>query len=291
MPIDGIVRAVNLLPPDMRGASKATAELGARPEATGGAGPFVVLGVLAACVAGAAGYVLTTNTISQRQADLDAVTAQQQAIAGQIAQLKPFADFEALAAGRATTVKDIAESRFDWDQALRDLARAVPQDVTLKSLEGSVSAAAGGAGAVRGAISAPAITLQGCAPGQTQVARLMARLRNIDGVTRVSLSKSDKTPDGVRQRHGQREFDQRNAAPCGGGARPDFEVVAFFETDTKATQAADTTIGHRHRRGSGRDAHADGLAGRAAARPRRRRRPRPAATRRPRAPPQGGVSP
>jgi capsular exopolysaccharide synthesis family protein len=31
----------------MRGATKATAELGARPEATGGAGPFVVLGVLA----------------------------------------------------------------------------------------------------------------------------------------------------------------------------------------------------------------------------------------------------
>jgi Tfp pilus assembly protein PilN len=242
MPIDGIVRAVNLLPPDMRGASKATAELGARPEATGGAGPFVVLGVLAACVAGAAGYVLTTNTISQRQADLDAVTAQQQAIAGQIAQFKPFADFEALAAGRVSTVKDIAESRFNWDQTLRDLARAVPQDVTLKSLEGSVSAAAGGSGAVRGAISAPAITLQGCAPGQSQVARLMARLRNIDGVTRVSLSKSDNTLTESASASGS-EFDQRNAAPCGGGTNPDFEVVAFFETDTKATQAADTTSG------------------------------------------------
>ena len=48
MPIDGSVRAVNLLPPDMAGASKASGDLGARPEATGGAGPFVVLGVLAA---------------------------------------------------------------------------------------------------------------------------------------------------------------------------------------------------------------------------------------------------
>ncbi len=240
MPIDGIVRAVNLLPPDMRGASKASAELGARPEATGGAGPFVVLGVLAACVAGAAGYVLTTNTISQRQADLDAVNAQQQQIAGQIAQLKPFADFEALAAGRATTVKDIAESRFNWDQALRDLARAVPADVTLKSLDGSVSAAAGGEGAVRGAIAAPAITLQGCAPGQTQVARLMARLRNIDGVTRVSLSKSDNAQTESANASGT-EFDRRNAAPCGNGANPEFEVIAFFETETKATQAADAS--------------------------------------------------
>jgi Tfp pilus assembly protein PilN len=226
----------------MRGASKATAELGARPEATGGAGPFVVLGVLAACVAGAAGYVLTGNTISQRQADLDAAKAQQQQVAGQVAKLKPFADFEALAAGRVTTVKDIAASRFDWDQALRDLARAVPADVTLKALDGSVSAAAGGEGAVRGAISAPAITLQGCAPGQTQVARLMARLRNVDGVTRVSLSKSDKTQTESSSSDGS-EADRRNAAPCGDGARPQFEVIAFFETETKATQAADAASG------------------------------------------------
>ena len=52
------MRAVNLLPTDLRGASKATAERGAGPEATGGAGAFVVLGVLAACVAGTAAYVL-----------------------------------------------------------------------------------------------------------------------------------------------------------------------------------------------------------------------------------------
>jgi Tfp pilus assembly protein PilN len=227
----------------MRGASKASAELGARPEATGGAGPFVVLGVLAACVAGAAGYVLTSNTISQRQADLDAAKAQQQAVAGQVAKLKPFADFEALAAGRVTTVKDIAASRFDWDQALRDLARAVPADVTLKSLDGSVSASAGGEGAVRGAIPAPAITLQGCAPGQTQVARLMARLRNVDGVTRVSLSKSDKTQTESSSGGEASEAERRNAQPCGTGARPEFEVIAFFETETKATQAADAASG------------------------------------------------
>ena len=113
MPIDPIVRAVNLLPPDMRGASKATAELGARPEATGGAGPFVVLGVLAACVAGVSGYVLTNNTIKQRQADLTAVTAQQNALASKVAELKPFADFDATTNSRVSTVKDLAGHRFD----------------------------------------------------------------------------------------------------------------------------------------------------------------------------------
>jgi|1185.fasta_scaffold14204_2 Tfp pilus assembly protein PilN len=236
MPIDGSVRAVNLLPPDMAGASKASADLGgARPEATGGAGPFVLLGVLAACVAGVAGYVLTQNTIKQRQADFTAVTAQQQALAGKAEALRPFADFGTLANARVTTVKDLASSRFDWDQALRDLARAIPQDVTLKTLSGNVSGNDGGS--VRGAISAPAITLDGCAPGQTQVARLMARLRGIDGVTRVSLSKSDVVANENAALTGT-ATERRNALPCGTGARPNFQVVAFFEKATNAAAAA-----------------------------------------------------
>ncbi len=124
------VRAVNLLPPDTRGASKSSAELAVGPEAKGGAGAFVVLGVLAACVAGVAGIVVTDNTIKQRSADLDAVAQQQQAMQAQVTKLKPYADFDAIAKARVQTVRDLAGSRFDWEQALRDLSRAIPQDVT-----------------------------------------------------------------------------------------------------------------------------------------------------------------
>ena len=156
------MRAVNLLPPDTRGASKASAELGAGPEATGGAGAFVVLGVLAACVAGVAGHVLTNNTIKQRQADLAEVTSAPAGARSQAAQLKPYADFDAMAKARVQTVKDLAGSRFDWEQALRDLSRAIPADVTLKSLTGDISTGAGGGGSpLRSAIAAPAITITG----------------------------------------------------------------------------------------------------------------------------------
>jgi Tfp pilus assembly protein PilN len=219
----------------MPGASKVSGDTGARPEVTGGAGPFVVLGVLAACVAGAAGYVLSTNTIKQHKADLAAVTAQEQVVAAQSAQLRPFADFGAIANGRVATVRDLASSRFDWEQVLRDLSRAVPDDVALKDIKGDLSQDAGGS--VRGAIAAPAITLQGCAPGQTQVARLMARLRNVDGVTRVSLTKSDNSL--VTGAAGAlTERAARNAQPCGDGKRPQFEVVAFFEDAPAAVKAA-----------------------------------------------------
>ena len=241
------MRAVNLLPPDTRGASKVSADLGAGPEAKGGAGPFVVLGVLAACVAGAAGYVLTENTVKQRTADLAEATAQQQAIARQAAELRPYADFDAMARARVATVKDIAGSRFDWEQVLRDLSRAIPADVTLKALTGDTANGAGGAGGassqLRSAINAPAITLQGCAPGQTEVSRLLARLHDVQGVTRVTLSKSTKTKVETRGDSSGSKADQRNAMPCGTGKRPDFELVMFFEKAAETVAKAPSATG------------------------------------------------
>ena len=241
------MRAANLLPPDTRGASKVSADLGAGPEAKGGAGPFVVLGVLAACVAGAAGYVLTENTVKQRTADLAEATAQQQAIARQAAELRPYADFDAMAKARVATVKDIAGSRFDWEQVLRDLSRAIPADVTLRSLTGDTANGAGGAGgassALRTAINAPAITLQGCAPGQTEVSRLLARLHDVQGVTRVTLSKSTKTKVETRGDSSGSKADQRNAMPCGTGKRPSFELVMFFEKAAETVAKAPSATG------------------------------------------------
>jgi len=248
VPIPQVVRAVNLLPPDTRGASKASAQRGAGPEATGGGtGAFIVLGVLAACVAGVAGHVLVDNSVKQREADLAAAEARQQAVARQAAELKPYADFDALANQRVQTVKDIAGSRFDWEQVLRDLSRAIPADVTLRSLTGDVATGAGGAGGsastLRGAINAPAITIQGCAPGQTQVARLLARLHDIDGVTRVSLSRSSKQRVEANTDDTAPEAEQRNAQPCGTGKRPEFEAVLFFETSAEAVAKTPSATG------------------------------------------------
>jgi Tfp pilus assembly protein PilN len=225
-----------------RASSKAPAELGAGPEASGGSGAFVVLGVLAACVAGVAGVVTTTNQIKQRQVDLASVTARQQALAGKAAQLKPFADFDSMASARVQTVRDLASSRFDWEQAMRDLGRAIPADVTLKRLTGDVSTDSGGGGSsnLRGSISAPAITIDGCATGQTEVARLMARLHDIDGVTRVSLSKSDVVSSKADATGSASADAQRAATPCGAGNRPDFEIVMFFEHAAAAVTAPAT---------------------------------------------------
>ena len=225
------MRAVNLLPPDLRSGPKGSAPAVSSGVENSGAGAFVVLGVLAFAVCALAAYVLAGNTVKDRQAELAAATAKSAAVTQQVASLKPYADFESVANARVQTVTDLANSRFDWEQALRDLSRAVPADVTIGSFKGdlgggSAAAGAGGSG-IRGAITAPAITLTGCTYSQTKVAVLMARLRTIDGVTRVSLSKSDKEASNAAG--GGDRLAPNVSGYCGKANVPSFEVVVFFE--------------------------------------------------------------
>jgi Tfp pilus assembly protein PilN len=234
------MRAVNLLPSDLRASAPASAR-GTRPERerVEGSGAYVVLGALVLCLAMLAAYVLTSNTVEQKQSDLAAVTAEADATVQAAAKLKPYADFEAMAKARVETVRGLAAARFDWEQALRDLSRAVPAEVKLESLTGDMGLAGtggGGGNELRGSIQAPAISLDGCANTQRGVARLMARLRGVDGVTRVSLSKSEKTATGD-------SGSTESVSPCSGANPPSFSIVVFFERSAAlaaiATPAAD----------------------------------------------------
>lgn len=227
------MRAVNLLPSDLRGAATKPAR-GARPEPVQGIGAYVVLGALALCVAAFAGYVLTTNGIKQREADLDAAKQRTAAATAKAAALKPYADFEALASARVETVRGLAAARFDWERALRDLSHAFPADAKLTTLNGDMGlpgSAAGGGDALRGSIQAPAITMTGCATSQTGVARMMARIKAVDGVTRVSLSKSD-----VGATPGSGAGVSAAAIPACGKNPATFSVVAFFERSAALSQ-------------------------------------------------------
>jgi Tfp pilus assembly protein PilN len=233
------MRAVNLLTPELRSSQKGSGA--PRPSAMdtkGGLGAFIVLGALALVVAGVAGYVLSTNVLKQKQSDLAAVSAKNDATVKRAAELKPYEDFQTLARERASTVQALASARFDWEQSLRDLSRALPSNVYLSSLKGTVGSGGGnsapGSG-IRGAIGgAPAIELAGCTRSQPAVATMMSRLRNVQGVTRVSLSKSEKASP-LAGGGGL-------VNPCGKGSPPNFEVVVFFEKATVA-EALQTATG------------------------------------------------
>jgi Tfp pilus assembly protein PilN len=236
------MKAINLLPTDLRGAAKSApkAKAAGPSDEPGGIAAFVVLGALAACVAALAVYVLTTNTVKDRQAQLDAVTAEATTANQRVAELKPYADFQQMAETRIQTVKDLATSRFDWEQAMRDVSRVVPGDVTLTSLNGTIASGTGGGSTVRSAIAAPAVELQGCTTSQKSVATLLSRLHSVDGVTRVSLSKSAKPAQTAPGTAAAAPIDQQDLCP--GNRAPAFDIVAFFERSKVPPSVEDITV-------------------------------------------------
>lgn len=222
------MKAVNLIPTDTPRAGRAAGSAGPR----GPIGAYVVIAVLAVGVAMAASLAFTNKQVSDRQSDLARVEREAQAAEAKTSALKAYTDFAALRTARVETVGGLLDGRFDWAHSLREVARVVPDDVDLTSLVGTVSptskVAGGGSASLRTALPVPAVDLIGCAKSQAHVARLLARLRTIDGVQRVSLASSEKSD-----------------AAAGGGTdcrstakMPQFQVTVFYTAQDGIVPAA-----------------------------------------------------
>jgi len=234
------VRAVNLIPQDARRGGRGS---GARAAGS----VYVLLGALAIAVALVTVYVLTTNRISSQKAQVASLQAEATQAQAQAAGLQPYVEFAQLAQARSQTIRAIASSRFDWHAALADLARVVPANTSLQSLVGTVvpGAAVNGAGggatsgaSLRGDINAPAFQLSGCSDSQDDVARLISRLRLIDGVTRVSLE--DSQVSGSSQSGASVSSSGAGGCPAGS---PSFDLVVFFQPLANAGADGVTSLG------------------------------------------------
>ena len=96
---------------------------------------------------------------------------------------------------------------------MRELSRVMPSDVWLTNLSG---AAAGGDDELASDITGPSLSLSGCADGHEAVARFLAALEDIDGVTRVGISKSELGD--AEFRLGRKRIGRHAAAPTAGFA-------------------------------------------------------------------------
>jgi hypothetical protein len=114
--------------------------------------------------------------------------------------------------------------------------------VTLASLNGTISSEAGGGSGIRSAIPAPAVELKGCTSGQKQVATLLSRLRNVDGVTRVSLGKSLKPEASAIPSTPLTGAPGEVGTGCRGDRPPSFELVIFFEGSEVPATVEDITV-------------------------------------------------
>lgn len=222
------MKAVNLIPTDTpRG------ERSARTIAPSGPiGAYVVLAVLALAVVMAGAWTLTNKQLSDQQSDLARVEREAQAAEAKAASLTSYTEFAALSKARVETVGGLLDGRFDWAHSLREVARVVPSDVDLTSLVGTVSPTSkvegGGGATMRSALPVPAIDLIGCAKSQADVARLLARLRSIDGVQRVSLASSEKSDSASLN-----ETDCRSTAKM-----PQFQLTVFYKAQDGIVPAA-----------------------------------------------------
>jgi Tfp pilus assembly protein PilN len=221
------MRPVNLIPPEERRGERAPMRTG--PLA------YVIVAVLAVATVS----VVTDNQISDRKAEkanLQAEVAQAEADAK---RLSSFANFASLQQAREETVSTLARSRFDWERVLRELAIVIPSDVWLTNLSASASGDSAGSSSSTSSSSAsssagvegivgPSLEIQGCAAGHEAVARFIAALHDIDGVTRVTVLSSDR-PDAASSATGSQTTATGSAGCSARGFVAQFDVVAAFD--------------------------------------------------------------
>jgi Tfp pilus assembly protein PilN len=200
------MRPVNLIPAEDRHGTD-------KPLRTGPVA-YIVLGALVLALAGVTMLVLTNNKISDRKGELAQVQREDAAEKARAESLASYTQFSALHEQRVQTIASLADSRFDWERVMRELALVLPHSVWLTSLEASASSEKGGGGGSGGALSSsivgPSLAIEGCATGQDAVAGFVTALKDIDGVTRVGVESSELT--------GEDEGAGSSGGSAGGGS-------------------------------------------------------------------------
>lgn len=184
------MRPVNLIPAEERRGQNAPLRSG--PIA------YIVLGALVALLMGVTLVVLAGNQIADREAELAQVRREDTAVTAQAQRLSAYTQYQLLSEQRVTTVKSLADSRFDWERVMRELSLVLPGNVWLTGLVASassgtssgVSGGSEGGGGLRQAVAGPALEISGCSTGQAGVAGFVGALKDMDGVTRVGVESS-----------------------------------------------------------------------------------------------------
>jgi Tfp pilus assembly protein PilN len=184
------MRPVNLLPESQRRR---------QPSGQGGSS-YVVLSALACLLIMVAVYVLTANKATSRDNDAAIAAAKADQLEARAVEIGAFGDFAQIKETRLASVRQLAEGRFDWERLMRELARVLPSRGWLQVVKASTTGLESDTGAApveTAGSSRPTAQLTGCMPRQSDVARLMLRLRRMHRVEDVTLKESAREQRGV----------------------------------------------------------------------------------------------
>ena len=217
------MRPVNLIPPEDRRGDRAPLRSGPLS--------YILIGALGVVLLGVTLMVTTKNDVADKEAQVEQLTADLDAATAEAGDLAPYTEFAELRANREATIASLAQSRFDWERVMRELALVIPEDVTLTNLNGSaVENAEGSASTTE--IGAPNLTITGCAASHTSVAVFVASLEDIDGVTRVGLARTEKAEEEVGS-----EATLGGSTLC--GTAQTFDLSVAFDNAAVSSAAAD----------------------------------------------------
>lgn len=175
---------VNLLPPEIR--QKATV----RNQA-------ILIGVAGAALIGLIIVLALLQSVALRSAnsDLNAQIAINSGLEHQVADLQPYQDLAKALEAQQTVVKNALAYEVSWSSALRDLQLVLPDEMTILSFSGTVTATAatpptvptGGGQPIIGSIN-----LSGTAQGSLRLARWLSKLEEVKGWGNPWMSSATK---------------------------------------------------------------------------------------------------
>jgi Tfp pilus assembly protein PilN len=220
------MRPVNLLPAKHRPHKPSGGKSGSS---------YMVLGVLAIFLAAIVSYVLEANKITESKSDITVAEQKTADARAKAQQMGPFANFAQIKEQRVASVRSLADGRFDWERTVRELAHVLPTGVWLRDFDASVAAGgeASSSPAEGTAWAGPSIRLHGCAQKQPQVAVMLVRLREMQGVHDVKLTDSTRgeDPEKAQAASGDSASSDDNSG-CGDHnlrANYEFNAVVEFE--------------------------------------------------------------
>ena len=238
------MKAVNLIPAEQRRGAGGIA-------GRSGGIVYVVVGALAVVVALGVVYAFAVRTVADRKGQLAAVTAQVGTVQAQKDALEPYVAVHQLRQQAVGGVVGVAETRFDWPDAMRQLALALPVDVTLTSLTGTASAQAATPGSTTSSSPGSTFSLAGCASSQAEVATVLTRLSAVPSVSNVDLQSAAKTTDSAPNAS---RVLRPDAAEAAAGTCPlvSFNLTFDYAQDyTVPNQTVPTqTVSHSHAKGA-----------------------------------------
>ncbi len=214
----------------------------------GGPLAYILIGALVAALAGVTVLVITDNQISERKSEVAQLEQENTLAKAHAARLEAYTQFHRIRDRRIATVTDLADSRFDWERVMRELALVLPGNVWLTNLTATanpqVSPEGAASIALRASVSGPALELVGCASSQEAVAGFIQSLKEIDGVTRVGVQFSQL--GSLQGSGGSVSSGSATSASGGGGGSScqthafiaQFQIVAAFDAAPVSSETA-----------------------------------------------------